>query len=68
MAKNILIKFAQSCDSKQCRTEFKKDIIKGVTEAVATPHELDLKNRTVTCIYCGRVTKLGKTPKLEKEK
>ena len=53
-------KFAQSCDSRQCRAEFKKDIIKNVSEAVATPHELDLKNRTVTCIYCGKVTKLAK--------
>ena len=66
MAKNYVTKFGQSCDSRQCRTEFKDDIIKGVTEAVATPHELDLKNRTVTCLYCGKVTKLAKPIKKEK--
>lgn len=52
------MKFAQSCDSRQCRKEFKDDIIKNFSEAVTTPHEYDGKNKTVTCLYCGKVTKL----------
>ena len=51
-------KFAQSCDSRQCKKEFKDDIIKGFSEGIATPHEYDGANKTVTCLYCGKVTKL----------
>ena len=55
---NRKFKFAQSCDSRQCRAEFKSDIIKNVSETVTTPHEFDGKNNTVTCLYCGKVRKL----------
>ena len=49
-------KFAQSCDSRQCRAEFKDDIIKNFSETVTTPHEFE--NKVITCLYCGKITKL----------
>lgn len=52
------MKFAQSCDSRQCRAEFKSQIIKNFSESVTTPHELDKGKKTVTCLYCGKVTKI----------
>ena len=55
---NKKFKFAQSCDSRQCRKEFKDDIIKDFSETVTTPHEYDGLSKTVTCLYCGKVTKL----------
>jgi len=62
MAKKIQssrkFKFAQSCDSRQCRTKFKADIVKNFCEAVTTPHEYDGANKTVTCLYCGKINKL----------
>jgi hypothetical protein len=57
MAKDRLKKIGQSCDSKQCRLEFRNDIVKGVSEAVATPHEVNFTQGTITCLYCGKVTK-----------
>lgn len=52
------MKFAQSCDSRECRLTYKHDIIKGFSETVTTPHEYDGANKTVTCLYCGRINKL----------
>lgn len=65
MAKYNVKKFAQSCESKQCKIEFKKDIIKNFCEAIITPHELNLDLRTITCIYCGKVSKVHKKEKNE---
>ncbi len=52
------MKFAQTCDSRQCRKEFKDDIIKNFSEGVTTPHEYNGKNKIITCLYCGKVSKL----------
>lgn len=52
------MKFAQSCDSKECRKNHKDEIIKDFSETVTTAHEYDGKNKTVTCLECGKVTKL----------
>jgi len=59
MKKNVgKFKFAQSCDSRQCRKEFKEEIIKNFSETVTTPHEYDKGKKTVTCLYCGKVSKV----------
>lgn len=55
---NRKFKFAQTCNSRECRTKFKKDVIKNFCEAVTTPHEYDGGNKNVTCLYCGRITKV----------
>jgi hypothetical protein len=60
MAKERLMKMAQSCDSRECRSEFKSEIIKGFSEAIVTPHEINFTQGTITCLYCGKVTKLSK--------
>ena len=52
------MKFAQSCESRECRKNYKEDIIKNFSETVTTPHEYDGGNKTVTCLYCGKVSKL----------
>lgn len=58
--KNIgkIKKFAQSCDSRTCRSNHRDEIIKGFSEAVTTVHEYDSVKNTVTCFECGKVTKL----------
>ena len=50
--------FAQSCESRQCRAEFKKDIIKNFSESVITPHEYNGANKILTCLFCKKITKI----------
>jgi len=51
-------KFVQICDSRQCRKEFNGDIIKNFSEGITTPHEYDGSNKTITCLYCWKISKL----------
>ena len=52
------MKFAQSCDSRKCKSDNKDNIDKKICEAITTPHEVDFKTKTVKCLYCGKITKI----------
>ena len=34
-----------------------KDEITDICPSVCTPHKMDSKKRTLTCLYCGKVNK-----------
>lgn len=51
-------RFAQTCDSRKCRSENKDEIIKNFCEAVTTVHEINLTSKIIKCMDCGKITKL----------
>lgn len=53
----ILIKFTQSCDSRECRKKNKEQISEKC-EAITTIHTLNKKTKVVTCTKCGKSYKL----------
>lgn len=55
--KNRMI--VQSCDSRECRKKYKKEISE-VCEAVTTVHELNTTTKIITCTECGKSYKLPK--------
>lgn len=54
---NTKMTIAQSCDSQYCKKKFKEDIIKNFSELITTPHSIDLINKKLTCLYCGKLSK-----------
>lgn len=55
---NCTFKFAQGCNSRECKKEARSKYEEEISSDPTTPHELDRSNNTVTCLYCGKVTKL----------
>ena len=51
-------KFAQSCDSRKCKSDNKDQIKKNFCEAVTTLHELNLTTNKIKCLDCNKITNI----------
>lgn len=51
--------FAQSCDSRECKKKYKKEI-SDMCDAITTVHTYNVKTREVICTECGKTYKLAK--------
>lgn len=58
--KNDIKTFAQSCDSRECRKKYKKDL-NDICDFVTTVHTFNRTTKVVTCTECGKSYKLTKT-------
>lgn len=47
----------QSCDSRECRKNFKEQL-SDICDAVTTVHTVNTKTKEVTCTQCGKTYKL----------
>lgn len=47
----------ESCDSKECKIQYKKDIIKGLIILPVTCKEMDKENEIITSLSCGKTRK-----------
>lgn len=55
---NKIMKYGQSCCSRECIKNHSYDSDKKSGTCPTTPHEVNYKTGKITCLYCGKITNL----------
>lgn len=55
---NKLMKFAQSCCSRECVKNHSDETDKKIGCCPTTPHEVNFGTGKIRCLYCGKVSNL----------